>query len=218
MNNLSDKEETSEILALIKMKEDFLLNLDKEDLKVYIDNIVKEYYDNYISNDNENLKNNVIELMRLPTLFEKKYPNMSNYLNYRLVVLSNRVFESIFDGRSEMYYPLEHTSIDVPNGEVVVTLLEKIKEKRNELETLKKETTNLNELCDDNVIDDLLLEDMEYHTNDFINFVSNLPNVERDMKLPRALVDKVCAFMEGVKSGEYDGYLEISEDVIDGGE
>ena len=35
------------------MKEDFLLNLDKEDLKVYIDNIVKEYYDNYISNDNE---------------------------------------------------------------------------------------------------------------------------------------------------------------------
>ena len=38
------------------------------------------------------------------------------------------------------------------------------------------------------------------------------------MKLPRALVDKVCAFMEGVKSGEYDGYLEISEDVIDGGE
>lgn len=200
------------------MKEDFLLNLDKEDLKVYIDNIVKEYYDNYISNDNENLKNNVIELMRLPTLFEKKYPNMSNYLNYRLVVLSNRVFESIFDGRSEMYYPLEHTSIDVPNGEVVVTLLEKIKEKRNELETLKKETTNLNELCDDNVIDDLLLEDMEYHTNDFINFVSNLPNVERDMKLPRALVDKVCAFMEGVKSGEYDGYLEISEDVIDGGE
>lgn len=200
------------------MKEDFLLNLDKEDLKVYIDNIVKEYYDNYISNDNENLKNNVIELMRLPTLFEKKYPNMSNYLNYRLVVLSNRVFESIFDGRSEMYYPLEHTSIDVPNGEVVVNLLEKINEKRNELETLKKETTNLNELCDDNVIDDLLLEDMEYHTNDFINFVSNLPNVERDMKLPRALVDKVCAFMEGVKSGEYDGYLEISEDVIDGGE
>ena len=203
---------------LIKMKEDFLLNLDKEDLKVYIDNIVKEYYDNYISNDNENLKNNVIELMRLPTLFEKKYPNMSNYLNYRLVVLSNRVFESIFDGRSEMYYPLEHTSIDVPNGEVVVNLLEKINEKRNELETLKKETTNLNELCDDNVIDDLLLEDMEYHTNDFINFVSNLPNVERDMKRPRALVDKVCAFMEGVKSGEYDGYLEISEDVIDGGE
>lgn len=200
------------------MKEDFLLNLDKEDLKVYIDNIVKEYYDNYISNDNENLKNNVIELMRLPTLFEKKYPNMSNYLNYRLVVLSNRVFESIFDGRSEMYYPLEHTSIDVPNGEVVVNLLEKINEKRNELETLKKETTNLNELFDDNVIDDLLLEDMEYHTNDFINFVSNLPNVERDMKLPRALVDKVCAFMEGVKSGEYDGYLEISEDVIDGGE
>ena len=200
------------------MKEDFLLNLDKEDLKVYIDNIVKEYYDNYISNDNENLKNNVIELMRLPTLFEKKYPNMSNYLNYRLVVLSNRVFESIFDGRSEMYYPLEHTSIDVPNGEVVVNLLEKINEKRNELETLKKETTNLNELCDDNVIDDLLLEDMEYHTNDFINFVSNLPNVERDMKLPRALVDKVCAFMEGVKSGEYEGYLEISEDVIDGGE
>ena len=200
------------------MKEDFLLNLDKEDLKVYIDNIVKEYYDNYISNDNENLKNNVIELMRLPTLFEKKYPNMSNYLNYRLVVLSNRVFESIFDGRSEMYYPVEHTSIDVPNGEVVVNLLEKINEKRNELETLKKETTNLNELCDDNVIDDLLLEDMEYHTNDFINFVSNLPNVERDMKLPRALVDKVCAFMEGVKSGEYDGYLEISEDVIDGGE
>jgi hypothetical protein len=117
-----------------------------------------------------------------------------------------------------MYYPLEHTSIDVPNGEVVVNLLEKINEKRNELETLKKETTNLNELFDDNVIDDLLLEDMEYHTNDFINFVSNLPNVERDMKLPRALVDKVCAFMEGVKSGEYDGYLEISEDVIDGGE
>ena len=115
-------------------------------------------------------------------------------------------------------YPLEHTSIDVPNGEVVVNLLDEIKQKRNELETLKKETTNLNDLFDDDVIDDLLLEDMEYHTNDFINFVSNLPNVEGNMKLPRALLDKVCDFMDGVKSGEYDGYLEISEDDIDKGE
>lgn len=203
---------------LIKMKEDFLLNLDKEDLKVYIDNLIKEYYNTYLSNDNENLKSNVTELMRLPTLFEKKYPNMSNYLNYRLVVLSNRIFESIFSNRCEMYYPLEHTSIDVPNGEVVVNLLDEIKQKRNELETLKKETTNLNDLFDDDVIDDLLLEDMEYHTNDFINFVSNLPNVEGNMKLPRALLDKVCDFMDGVKSGEYDGYLEISEDDIDKGE
>ena len=87
---------------LIKMKEDFLLNLDKEDLKVYIDNLIKEYYNTYLSNDNENLKSNVTELMRLPTLFEKKYPNMSNYLNYRLVVLSNRIFESIFSNRCEM--------------------------------------------------------------------------------------------------------------------
>ena len=52
---------------------------------------LKEYYNNYIANDNENLKSNVIELMRLTTLFEKKYPNMSNYLNYRLVVLSNNL-------------------------------------------------------------------------------------------------------------------------------
>lgn len=182
------------------MKEDFLLNLDKEDLKVYIDNIVKEYYDNYISNDNENLKNNVIELMRLPTLFEDKYPNMSNYLNYRLVVLSNKVFESIFDGRSEMYYPLEHTSLEMPENEIVVNMLEKVKQKRMELNKIRQKTFRLN------------------NVNYFINFVDNLPDVEGDAKLPKELIDKVCAFMEGVKSGEYDGYLEISEDVIDGGE
>jgi hypothetical protein len=59
---------------------------------------------------------------------------------------------------------------------------------------------------------------MNYHVNDFIAFVDNLPNVEGDMKLPRELVDKVFDFMEGVKSGEYDGYLEISEDDIKDGD
>lgn len=97
---------------LQKLKEDFLLKLDKEELKSYIDNLIKDYYNFFISNDNENLKRNVIELMRLPTLFENKYPNMSNYINYRLVVLSNRIFESIFNNRGDLYYPLEHTQID----------------------------------------------------------------------------------------------------------
>lgn len=181
---------------LIQMKEDFLLNLDKEDLKVYIDNTIREYYNNYIANDNENLKTNVIELMRLTTLFEDKYPNMSNYLNYRLVVLSNKVFESIFDGRSEMYYPLEHTSLEMPENEIVVNMLEKVKQKRMELNKIRQKTFRLN------------------NVNYFINFVENLPDVEGDAKLPKELIDKLCAFMEGVKSGEYDGYLEISEDDI----
>ena len=182
------------------MKEDFLLNLDKEDLKVYIDNIIREYYNNYIANDNENLKTNVIELMRLTTLFEDKYPNISNYLNYRLVVLSNKVFESIFDGRSEMYYPLEHTSLEMPKNEVVVNMLEKVKQKRKELYKIREKTFRLN------------------NVNYFINFDENLPDVEGDAKLPKELIDKLYDFMEGVKSGEYDGYLEISEDDIEGGD
>lgn len=185
---------------LQKLKEDFLLKLDKEDLEFYIDTLIKDYYNFFISNDNENLKRNVIELMRLPTLFENKYPNMSNYMNYRLVVLSNKVFESIFDDRSEMYYPLEHTSIDVPDSEVKVNLLEKVKQKRMELNKIRQKTFRM-----DNI-------------NYFINLVDTLPNVEGDEKLPRGLVDKVCAFMEDVKSGEYDGYLEISEDDIECGD
>ena len=203
---------------LIQMKEDFLLNLDEEDLKGYIDNLIKEYYNNFISGDNENLKKNVVELMRLTTLFENKYPNMSNYLNYRLVVLSNKVFESIFDGRSEMYYPLENPSLDAPKGKAIVNLLEKVKQKREELEEVNKEKEHLDKLFDDNVVDDILFEDMNYHVNDFIAFVDNLPDVEGDIKLPRELVDKVYAFMEGVKSGVYDGYLEICEEDIEGGE
>lgn len=105
---------------LKKLKEDFLLNLEKETLEGYIDNLIKDYYNNFIANDNENLKSNVIELMRLPSLFEDKYPNMSNYINYRLVILSNKIFESIFHNRSEMYYPLEHTQIDykAPDNEL----------------------------------------------------------------------------------------------------
>ena len=45
---------------------------------------------------------------------------MSNYINYRLVILSNKIFESIFHNRSEMYYPLEHTQIDykAPDNEL----------------------------------------------------------------------------------------------------
>lgn len=203
---------------LIQMKEDFLLNLDEEDLKGYIDNLIKEYYNNFIYGDNKNLKKNVVELMRLTTLFENKYPNMSNYLNYRLVVLSNKVFESIFDGRSEMYYPLENPSLDALKGKAIVNLLEKVKQKREELKEVNKEKEHLDKLFDDNIVDDIIFEDMNYHVNDFIAFVDNLPDVEGDIKLPRELVDKVYAFMEGVKSGAYDGYLEISEEDIEGGE
>lgn len=48
-----------------KMKEDFLLNLEKEDLESYIDNLIKEYYNYFLASDNESLKTSIIDLMRI---------------------------------------------------------------------------------------------------------------------------------------------------------
>ena len=42
--------------------------------------------------------------MRLPSLFEDKYPNMNNYINYRLVVVSNNILESIFSNRGDLSF------------------------------------------------------------------------------------------------------------------
>ena len=200
------------------MKEDFLLKLDEEELKAYIDNLIKEYYDNYIANEKENLQKNVLELMRLTTLFEDKYPNMDNYINYRLVVLSNKVFESIFSHRSEMYYPLENPSLDTPNGKATVNLLEKVKQKREELKKVQEESRNLNKVFDKTKISQRLCESRMKQIHTFMDFVKYLPKVKsignQKGTIPRVLVDEVYDFMEGIKSGEYDGYLEIPEDVI----
>jgi hypothetical protein len=38
-----------------------------------------------------------------------------------------------------MYYPLENPSLDAPNGKATVNLLEKVKQKREELKQVIKE-------------------------------------------------------------------------------
>lgn len=178
-----------------KMKEDFLLNLEKEDLESYIDNLIKEYYNYFLASDKESLKTSIIDLMRLPSLFEDKYPNMNNYINYRLVVVSNKIFESIFSNRGDLYYPLEHIQMDYIPQE-----------------------NDLSDLFDDGKIRKILFESQMKHIHEFMDFVKFLPNIKSlgnpKKKLPRVLVDEVCDFMEGIKSGAYDGYFDIPEEII----
>ena len=132
--------------------------------------------------------------MKIHNLLKGKYPNITNYLNYRIVVVSNKILESIFDGRSELFYPLEDTLIDyMPND-------------------------NLSDLFDEDIMRRILFESRMSHIHEFMDFVKYLPKVKSfgtpKEKIPRVLVDEVTEFMEGVKSGAYDGYLEIPEDII----
>lgn len=184
-------------------KELLLRHLEDDNLVGYIDSLIKEIYENYISNDKNKAKSKINDLGELIDVLINKYPYINYYINYRCLIISNKIFEKIFDRDFNLYYPSDKISIDErPEG---VELL--------------------SDFVDDD--SDLMIRltyglQFEDEFNHVINFIKDLPELKYHFKdeltmnnrVPRKCIALITDFMNDVKEGKYDGYLEIPEDYI----
>ena len=75
--------------GLDKKQRELLENMSNQELKQYIDNIVKEYYNCIINKDKVQLKQTIINLNRVKEIFEDK--NLDKYITYALINGFNEV-------------------------------------------------------------------------------------------------------------------------------
>lgn len=184
-------------------KELLLRHLEDDKLVGYIDNLIKEIYENYISNDKNKAKSKLNDLSELIEVLIEKYPYINYYINYRCLIISNKIFEKIFDRDFNLYYPSDKIFIDEsPEG---VELL--------------------SDFIDDG--SDLMIMlnygfQFEDEFNHVINFIKDLPELKYrfngeltiNNRIPRKCIALITDFMNDVKEGKYDGYLEIPEDYV----
>lgn len=86
-------------------KKEFIKSLSIKELKAYIDNLIKIYYDSYISDDADALKNTIEEINLFIDDFNSLYPNIANYINSRMLNMSNKYLEEIFKRNLKLFYP-----------------------------------------------------------------------------------------------------------------
>ena len=184
-----------------EIKRDLVVkNLDKDKLVGYIDNLIKNIYECYLSNDLERAKDNIEHLHEIISYSDLKYPNINNYINYRCIIISNKIFESLFKRNSQLYYPSLKLEIDEKTDDYLAEVL-----------------------SDKDMM--LILDyglDFEEDFNRFLDFLMNLPELKYYFKdeltinnrIPRQCIAKITDFLNDVKKGVYDGYLEIPEDYI----
>lgn len=104
------------IEKLEKNKIEFIKSLDIQDLKAYIDNLLKNYYESYISDDPESLKNNIDEITLFVDDFNSIYPNISNYIYSRMLFMSNKCLEKILQRDLKLFYP---DNVDIENDKAM---------------------------------------------------------------------------------------------------
>ena len=63
-------------------KELLIKNLEGEALEGYLDNLIKEIYESYLSNDKDNAKSKINWLNGLINVLIKKYPYINYYINF----------------------------------------------------------------------------------------------------------------------------------------
>lgn len=110
-------------------------DLDDEELSNYIMSTCNDYYTYYMNDDMAkfNAAASILEYIKT----ESKYNNIANYINYCMIVAINRLLNSLMDRKMDLMIP-EAVDIDT-KSEVVVNLLERMKQKRKELNDLKAE-------------------------------------------------------------------------------
>ena len=117
--------------------------MDEADLRNYIMSTCNDYYTYYMNDDmtNFNAAASILEYIRN----ESKGNNISNYINYCMIVAINTLLNNLMNRKMDLIIP-EAVEIDT-TSEVVVNLLERVKQKRKELKNLKaKEDANNEDL------------------------------------------------------------------------
>jgi len=119
-------------------KEAIVKNLDKDELKQYINQLAKRYYVTFINNNIESHNSINNDFNDIVSLFEDTYPNIKNYITYSLLKSANDLLQMSFPKNFILRCP-NSIDIDEEKSYVIVNLLERVKAKRKELDDLKNE-------------------------------------------------------------------------------
>ena len=108
-----------------KKRTEFILNLNSNELKKYIDNITKEYYI-YLSRNEYNKVDNIIELLNKIIEIHGRN-NIENYINYSLINNFNNVLFKSVDIESNINLDIKEPVLNKENtGWYEETQLEKV--------------------------------------------------------------------------------------------
>ena len=123
---------------LENMKREVISKFNKDELKQYINQLAKKYYVDFMNNDCESHNSITNEFYDIISIFEDTYPNIKNYIDYSLLKSANELLQNSFQ-RNFNLICFNSLDIDEEKSDVVINLLEKVKEKRKELKDLEKE-------------------------------------------------------------------------------
>lgn len=86
-------------------KKEFIDKLTTDELKGYIDTILKKYYNGYLKGNVKDVNSaidDIHEIIEIAT-----YSNVENYINYRLIIMGNKALKSVLNKDTNLYYPNE---------------------------------------------------------------------------------------------------------------
>lgn len=102
---------------LKKRKEIILSTLSKDDIENLIKKLAYEYYFFMLKEDILELERTIESLNDVISIYEFKYPNIYDYINYQLVIASNKILSKVFHLNETIYSPITNfNSISLSNN------------------------------------------------------------------------------------------------------
>ena len=170
-------------------KANFLQYLSKEDMKGYIDELIKKYYNSYLKGEIKETRKAIDEINNLILFLEDNndYRNIRAYVNYRIIIINNKALSSVLNRSENVLFTPNPVLID---------------------ETSIEDNRDIfNEALMQQIIKQEYFQDI----SDFIDF---LDSIEDDFPIPKSLAKKIQEFIIDVKDGSYDRFIEINEDSL----
>lgn len=88
-------------------KKDLILNLDEDEIESYILSLTQKYYTCLIKGDASGIGNVIESLDYIVEIYEFRYSDISDYINYCLLISSNKIFKNVFDLNCRLWIPNE---------------------------------------------------------------------------------------------------------------
>lgn len=105
----------SDLKRLQHKKKEIILNLDSDEVEGYVMSLAQKYYASMIDNDPSGIEQIVESLNDIVEIYESRFFDISDYINYCLVISSNKVLKKTFDLNCRLWIPNEK-NIDLDKG------------------------------------------------------------------------------------------------------
>ncbi len=97
----------SDLKELQNKKKDLILNLEEDEIESYIQSLTQKYYTYLIKGDASGIGKVIESLDYIVEIYEFKYSDISDYINYCLLISSNKIFKKVFDLNCRLWIPNE---------------------------------------------------------------------------------------------------------------